>query len=41
MKETDPALVSFEMDIYWVVNGGGDPLRSARSHIPVASRCCT
>jgi sugar phosphate isomerase/epimerase len=23
---TDPALVSFEMDIYWIVNGGGDPL---------------
>lgn len=26
IQETDPALVSFEMDIYWVVNGGGDPL---------------
>jgi len=26
MKETDPQLVSFEMDIYWVVNGGADPL---------------
>jgi len=26
LKETDPALVSYEMDIYWVVNGGGDPL---------------
>lgn len=26
MKETDPALVSYEMDIYWVVNGGADPL---------------
>ena len=24
--ETDPSLVSFEMDLYWVVNGGGDPL---------------
>jgi sugar phosphate isomerase/epimerase len=23
---TDPSLVSFEMDIYWVVNGGGDPI---------------
>jgi len=26
MKETDPALVSFEMDIYWAVSGGADPL---------------
>jgi sugar phosphate isomerase/epimerase len=26
MKETDPALVSYEMDIYWVVNGGAAPL---------------
>lgn len=26
ISETDPAIVSFEMDIYWVVNGGGDPL---------------
>lgn len=26
LAETDPGLVSFEMDIYWVVNGGGDPL---------------
>lgn len=26
MKETDPALVSYEMDIYWVVNGGADPI---------------
>jgi sugar phosphate isomerase/epimerase len=26
MKETDPSLVSFQMDIYWVVNGGADPL---------------
>ncbi|HEY5061342.1 MAG TPA: sugar phosphate isomerase/epimerase [Gemmatimonadaceae bacterium] len=26
IEETDPTLVSFEMDIYWVVNGGGDPL---------------
>ena len=25
-SETDPSLVSFEMDLYWVVNGGGDPL---------------
>ena len=26
MKETDPALVSYEMDIYWVVNGHADPV---------------
>ena len=26
LGETDPALVSFEMDVYWVVNGGADPL---------------
>ena len=26
VKETDPTLVSYEMDIYWVVNGGGDPV---------------
>jgi sugar phosphate isomerase/epimerase len=26
MKETDPALVNFEMDIYWAVSGGADPL---------------
>lgn len=27
MGETDPALVSYEMDIYWAVNGGADPLQ--------------
>lgn len=26
VSESDPSLVSFEMDLYWVVNGGGDPL---------------
>jgi sugar phosphate isomerase/epimerase len=26
MKETDPSLVSYQMDIYWAVNGGADPL---------------
>jgi sugar phosphate isomerase/epimerase len=26
MKETDPSLVSYEMDVYWVVDGGGDPV---------------
>jgi len=26
LKGTDPALVSYEMDVYWVVNGGGNPV---------------
>jgi sugar phosphate isomerase/epimerase len=26
LSETDPALVDFEMDVYWVTQGGGDPL---------------
>ncbi len=26
LSETDPSLVSFEMDLYWVVNAGADPL---------------
>jgi sugar phosphate isomerase/epimerase len=26
LSKTDPSLVDFEMDIYWVVFGGGDPL---------------
>jgi sugar phosphate isomerase/epimerase len=25
LAETDPSLVDFEMDLYWVVKGGGDP----------------
>jgi sugar phosphate isomerase/epimerase len=25
LANTDPALVDFEMDVYWVVRGGGDP----------------
>lgn len=32
LKETDPNLVSYEMDIYWVVNGGGDPLDLLARH---------
>lgn len=27
MQETDPALVSYEMDLYWAVSGGADPLQ--------------
>jgi sugar phosphate isomerase/epimerase len=26
LRETDPALVSFEMDFYWMASGGADPL---------------
>jgi sugar phosphate isomerase/epimerase len=26
LRETDPALVSFEMDVYWVTNAGADPV---------------
>ena len=26
LSETDPSLVDFEMDAYWVTQGGGDPL---------------
>jgi sugar phosphate isomerase/epimerase len=25
LAETDPSLVDFEMDLYWVVKGGGNP----------------
>ena len=27
LSRTDPGLVQFEMDLYWIVNGGGDPLK--------------
>lgn len=27
LKETDPSLVNFEMDIYWVVRAGHDPIK--------------
>jgi sugar phosphate isomerase/epimerase len=26
LEETDPKLVHFEMDLYWITHGGGDPL---------------
>jgi|SRR5687767_12499590 sugar phosphate isomerase/epimerase len=32
IAETDPALVSFEMDVYWVTFGGADPLAYLRQH---------
>jgi sugar phosphate isomerase/epimerase len=32
MRETDRSLVSFEMDIYWAVSGGADPLALLAKH---------
>ena len=32
LKETDPALVDFEMDIYWVVRAGQDPIKLIQEH---------
>ena len=32
LKETDPALVAFEMDVYWVVRAGQDPIKLIKNH---------
>ncbi len=32
LKETDPQLLKMEMDIYWIVRGGADPLDLFRSY---------
>jgi sugar phosphate isomerase/epimerase len=32
LARTDPALVSFEMDVYWVTHGGADPLAYIRRY---------
>jgi len=32
LKETDPALVHMEMDIYWVVRAGQDPIKLFEQH---------
>lgn len=32
LKESDPSLVDFEMDIYWVVTGGQDPVTWLRKY---------
>lgn len=32
LADTDPALVDFELDVYWTVNGGADPLAYFRRH---------
>ncbi|TDX01800.1 TIM barrel protein [Dinghuibacter silviterrae] len=32
LKHTDPELVHFEMDLYWVVRGGADPVQLFHEH---------
>ncbi len=32
LKETDPALVDFELDLYWVVRAGQDPIKLMQAH---------
>lgn len=32
LRETDPHYVGFELDLYWVVKGGADPLNYFRDH---------
>jgi sugar phosphate isomerase/epimerase len=32
LAETDPALVTFQMDIFWVLKGGQDPLQYFENH---------
>lgn len=32
MKETDPNLVKFEMDIYWITKAGHDPIQMFKQH---------
>lgn len=32
LKETDPSLVFFEMDMYWVVRAGLDPIQLIKAH---------
>jgi sugar phosphate isomerase/epimerase len=32
LMRTDPALVDFEMDVYWVTKGGADPMWYLRHH---------
>jgi sugar phosphate isomerase/epimerase len=32
LEHTDPALVSFQMDVFWLVKGGADPMAYLRAH---------
>ena len=38
MAETDPELVDFEMDVYWVTAGGEDPVARLQLLLPPARR---
>ena len=39
MKNTDPSLVDYQMDIYWVVMGGADPIKWLKKY-PNRFRLC-
>ncbi len=39
MANTDPALVDFEMDMYWVITGGQDPIAWIKKY-PKRFRLC-
>lgn len=32
LEETDPALVTFELDLFWMIAGGGDPIAFLQSY---------
>lgn len=39
LKNTDPSLVDFELDLYWTVKAGQDPLAMIKAH-PGRFACC-
>ncbi len=39
LQQTDPSLVDFELDLYWAVKGGQDPLAMIKAH-PGRFTCC-
>lgn len=39
LANTDPSLVEFELDLYWAVKGGQDPLSMLKAH-PNRFACC-
>jgi sugar phosphate isomerase/epimerase len=32
LKETDPAKVAMQLDLYWITKGGGDPIRLSKDY---------